>query len=44
MAATEITLSSALVIDAARERQSVVTRAEIDKLELAVEWVLLHPG
>ncbi|GAA1162164.1 hypothetical protein [Nocardioides aquiterrae] len=32
------------VIDAARERQATVTRAEIDKLQLAVEWVELHPG
>ena len=32
------------VIAAARERHAAAMRAEVDKLQLAVEWVLLHPG
>lgn len=32
------------VLDAARERHQVVTQAEADKLQLAVEWAALNPG
>ncbi|MGY2702468.1 DUF222 domain-containing protein [Nocardioides sp. HB32] len=43
MAATTIS-REAQVIDAARDRHAAAMRAEVDKLQLAVEWVLLHPG
>ena len=32
------------VLAATRKRHAAATKAEIDKLQLAVEWVLLHPG
>ncbi len=34
----------ALVIDAARANRAAITDLEIQRLQLAVEWVLLHPG
>ncbi len=47
MAATPITSPEpreALVIDAARANRAAITDLEIQRLQLAVEWVLLHPG
>jgi hypothetical protein len=38
------TLTAESVLAAARRRHAAATKAEIDKLQLAVEWVLLHPG
>ena len=43
MAADTITREQQ-VIDAAREQQTIENAAAIRKLQLAVEWVLLHPG
>ncbi|MGY2701037.1 HNH endonuclease signature motif containing protein [Nocardioides sp. HB32] len=43
MAATTIT-RAAQVIDAAREQHQIENAAAIRKLQLAVQWVELHPG
>src|SRR3954454_18535809 len=42
--ATTATLTREQVLAVARKRHEVAVKAEIDKLQLAVEWALLNPG
>lgn len=41
---TTSTLTREQVLKAARKRQAAAIKAEIDKLQLAVEWAALNPG
>src|SRR5215218_2210550 len=41
---TTSTLTREQVLKVARKRHAAAVKAEVDKLQLAVEWAALHPG